>query len=70
MKKSCEGCKALNSNNNLYLWQCDLNYRIDGHKGIPLEGCPKPLTYQKWFDLKELKEKNNLTNDELASWKF
>lgn len=70
MKKSCEGCKALNGVNLLSDWQCELDYKIDGFKGIPLEKCPKPKTYQKLLDLKELKQKYNLTNEELTKWKF
>lgn len=72
MKKSCEGCKAFdfNSTNNLYLWKCCLNYKIDNIKGIPLENCPKPKTIKKMIDLKEIKEKYNLTNEELTNWKL
>lgn len=67
MKKSCEGCKALDMNSwgGLYLYHCGLDYRLDQNKGIPLEQCPKPKTYQRYFDMKELKEKHSLANEEL-----
>lgn len=72
MKKSCEGCRALdlNSYSGLYLYSCGLDYIIDKNKGIPFEDCPKPKTIQKMINLKVLKEKHKLTNDELNRWKI
>lgn len=48
MKKSCYRCRAFTANT------CSLGYRIsllspndhtDSSNGVPLEQCPKPLTY-------------------------
>lgn len=47
-KKSCSGCRALGHG-------CELGYQIRHHATqpwkapVPLEPCPKPLTYDDYF---------------------
>lgn len=59
MKKSCYGCKALvHTSGSLDGW-CMLNFKINtieggySHYFKPAEQCPKPTTYQKYFDCNE-----------------
>jgi hypothetical protein len=61
MKKTCQGCKALEDSASLY---CTLKYRtkidLDAFgKGrdrlVPAEDCPKPLTLKKYVELYEQK---------------
>lgn len=44
MKTTCNRCKAMYFGQ--YEIKCDLGYKIDYKKGVPLEDCPKPLTYK------------------------
>ena len=61
MKQTCYGCRALNLD-----W-CNLGYKNSKvynprkrlYEIMPLEYCPKPLTYDKWLRLTE--EKNEET---------
>ena len=54
MKRTCDRCKALSTNiTGLF---CDLGYKtkVKFYKGIevelvPLEECPKPITYSDYF---------------------
>lgn len=71
MKKSCEGCKALESGRfNDYYSVCDLGYEVDSNKAIPFENCPKPRTFIRLIELKKLRDKYKLEKEELAEWKF
>jgi hypothetical protein len=51
MKRTCEGCKGLFSDQ--YFYVCQLGYKIDFKKGKPLENCPKPTTNMKLCDAKK-----------------
>jgi hypothetical protein len=45
MKKTCEGCRALEYGLiHNYCWECSLGYDIDSAKAVPKEQCPKPRT--------------------------
>lgn len=68
MKRICDGCRASSYDRPTFI--CELGYKIDATKGKPLEECPKPKTIQKMIDLIKLKNKYNLTIEELAKWKF
>jgi len=57
-KRTCEGCKALNSITYNYKFNCDLGYLIDDQKGIPLEKCPKPLKFTDFYECQEWYKKN------------
>lgn len=65
MKRSCNGCKALNTCFNP---SCDLGFKIQGFKeweGLtiswrPLEECPKPKTQSDFCYLSGLKMKGKL----------
>lgn len=56
--RTCKGCRAFNGSG------CDLGFKIEtnpifnglGKRGKPLEPCPKPKTYDEyWEALKEYK---------------
>ena len=57
MKKSCDDCRALDTRNKRYI--CDLGFEIEEvywktHYKVgakPLEECPKPKTYNKFYEL-------------------
>ena len=49
MKRTCEGCRALDTFTGVYT--CAIHYEIDWYKGIPLEECPKPRTIRKLVDI-------------------
>jgi len=52
MKKSCDGCKALEIDYfDNYSYFCGLNYKITKDYK-PLEECPKPKTIIKYIELK------------------
>ena len=61
MKKTCTGCRALDDNR--FSSSCNLGFKNKSIKKkcimgeyyecIPLEECPKPKTYDKYFELKE-----------------
>jgi len=45
MKKSCNGCRALEYGIiHNHCWECSLGYDIDPVRGVPREQCPKPKT--------------------------
>ena len=58
MKRTCNGCRALEKSRNHY--RCDLGYKIEqimyekvfsiGAK--PKEDCPKPKTYDEYLALR------------------
>lgn len=54
VKRSCLGCKALEEHN--YPMTCEFGYKIQitqytyATKVKPLEECPKPTTYSKYFE--------------------
>lgn len=50
MKKSCDGCKALDELSDYLALSCKLGYQITP-KGIPLEECPKPRTIKEFVKL-------------------
>lgn len=61
MKKTCNGCRAINS------YGCDLGYKtkitiqsFNGHQDErkPLEECEKPKTYSQFIHLMETKRKH------------
>lgn len=53
MKRTCYGCKALSKSfSHDRYWDCELDYKQDGMKCIPLEECPKPNTISKFVLLK------------------
>ena len=52
MKKTCEGCKALELSQ--YTARCLLGYKFD-ERFKPLEQCPKPKTYADFFEEKKQK---------------
>lgn len=65
MKKTCNGCRALE--NIGYEQQCSLGYSMtvdvigklfgrDIHKAKPLEECPKPKTYDIYYALVDKKK--------------
>ena len=61
MKNTCWGCKALEWNPPLY--QCKLTYEIETihclagtTEIIPLEPCPKPLTFDAYFQITQANE--------------
>jgi len=57
MKKSCDGCRALESSPcSKYEMQCVLGYLMDSFKWKPLEQCPKPRTNIQYC---KLPKKNN-----------
>lgn len=51
MKKTCDRCRALIESQGEAL-KCQLGYKIDGQKGIPLEKCTKPTTYTELIEQK------------------
>ena len=64
MKKSCSGCRAFGHTNSPA--QCDLGYKIEKFREIectdekfynpllfkPTEECPKPVTWKRYFELR------------------
>jgi len=61
MKNTCKGCRALEWSTPNY--KCKLGYEIDtiyDLTGIieifPLEPCPKPLTFDAYFQITQAKE--------------
>lgn len=60
MKRTCDGCRALNT---IFEPKCDLGFKILANKqycGInigwkPLEECPKPKTIKDYFYLRSMK---------------
>lgn len=50
MKKTCDGCKALEMLQGEPM-KCLLGYKMDNTKGIPLEQCEKPKTIKKFIEL-------------------
>lgn len=50
MKKSCDGCKALDELSNYLVLSCKLGHKIT-EKGIPMEDCPKPKTIKEFVRL-------------------
>lgn len=65
LKKSCKGCRALEGFE--FDYRCTLGYRLTVdtigefygrsiYQAKPLEDCPKPKTYNKYF---ELHDENN-----------
>jgi len=68
MKKTCDGCRALNGK------LCSLGYKnhtkLTMYKGrlinngiVPLENCPKPKTYKNLFYEIDKNKKSNGYND-------
>lgn len=62
MKQTCQSCRALQWNYPDYL--CKLEYKmetvrqLDGSfKNIPLEPCPKPLTFDAYFTIVQDRER-------------
>lgn len=55
---------------SMYEVKCELKYKIDQQEFKPLEECPKPRTIKKMMELKDLQEKEKLSNEQLAKWKF
>jgi hypothetical protein len=53
MKRTCNGCKALDWDRGC--WECRLRHKIDIEKGKPLEECPKPMTNEQYIRAKEAK---------------
>lgn len=53
MKKTCEGCKALEMIQ--YDKRCLLGFKFDEKTFKPLEECPKPLTIKKFVELNKYK---------------
>jgi len=56
MRRTCNGCRAADICNNVIM--CDLGYIVKtiysksgSASGKPLENCPKPLTYEKLYEL-------------------
>ena len=61
MKQTCQGCRSLQWNYPDYL--CKLEYKmqtvqqLDGtFKNIPLEPCPKPMTFDVYFTIVQDRE--------------
>ena len=61
MKDTCKGCRALEYSSPTY--NCKLEYEIDTIRDLagtleifPLEPCPKPLTYDAYFQITQAKE--------------
>jgi len=64
MKRTCFGCRALDFNGEQK--RCDLGYKqiwkplynTLRREPIPAEECPKPRTYDKYFELLNAKGKS------------
>lgn len=62
MKRTCEGCRALNTT---FRTRCDLGFKITVSKqycGLdiawkPMEECPKPKTISEYYYLQNMKMK-------------
>jgi len=66
MKKTCDGCRALQNQpsgrltDKRCLFWCALNYKMDEVNRTPLQECEKPKTYRYFISLIKLKQ-NTLT---------
>lgn len=57
MKRTCDGCKALEFDYEKK--RCGLRYKQEwkNHRPVPAEECPKPRTYKRLFELIEDKHR-------------
>ena len=51
MKKTCDGCRALDETTNYFNLSCRLGYQTTPN-GRPLEECPKPRTIKEYVKIK------------------
>lgn len=62
MKRTCNGCRALAISVRIG-FECELGFPINdtwnGYRHIiaPLQQCPKPKTYEEYFQCREKREK-------------
>jgi len=61
LKNSCKYCTALEYHNGKY--RCKLDYKIESiiyldnsFKAIPQEKCPKPITFDAYFQIIQARE--------------
>lgn len=57
MKRTCNGCKALRFEQGGII-TCELNFKLDDKRFVPLEECSKPKTYQELVDKLEYQHVN------------
>jgi len=74
MKNTCKGCKALDWGYESY--SCKLNFKmqtirqLDGTlSNTPMEPCPKPLTFNDYYQIIQAKENIIMINDLVAKIK-
>jgi len=71
MKRTCLGCRALRCEHGTHNpYKCSIGYEIERSVGTPLVQCPKPITIKELIYLSQLKDRYDLTLEELARWKF
>lgn len=57
IKKSCKNCRALGGTRCELGFKNQTNINYSWKDPIPLEPCPKPLTYEAYFAEREKRQK-------------